>query len=208
MDEFDLEIMISQGKVKSASLALCELPPAPVGSSQHARNAFTSFFFEHLASHAQQMVAIKPAVSLPRSLFTGSPSLTTFQVLVQEVASLWTAARRIRREFGLVAMRYPSDTSISPDSGSLMMRSSVHVLSSRAAFDIVFELTGDEIFDDARHAVDPDLVLEHVAVDASSRWGNIDVKSIVYMLRENLDNGGREAVIDACRQAESLIEAQ
>jgi hypothetical protein len=96
-------------------------------------------------------------------------------MILERIANLWTNARAILQETYLLALRYPSTTSLSDS--TLTISSTVHIPSSKASFVVGFEVTGEEMWDGSeedRRVIATELVVGCIGADVRVSFGAIE----------------------------------
>ncbi|KAK4703067.1 hypothetical protein P7C70_g3156, partial [Phenoliferia sp. Uapishka_3] len=193
LDEFDLTLQVGGGLVRAASFTLHRRPSAVTGLSGEV----TRYLFSKVIENIQWV--LDPATE-GQSL--QSKSFGALQSIISRVSSLWTCARRLRREIITTNHSFPT-LAVLLNSGSLRMTSEVHVPKAKATFNVVIEVSGEELApDEERRPAEVDGVLPQVASDIEVKFGSVDAESLRYIIRERLDVGGRGALLEAVMEAE------
>ncbi|SCV70498.1 BQ2448_1892 [Microbotryum intermedium] len=127
--------------------------------------------------------------------------------ILQRIASLWTSVRHIRHELQLVYLRYPMTSSYDAHHDVLRTAIEIHVASVRSTFYLVLEVTGEELFvedDQGKSPIEMESVVAQVGSEVVVKFGKgIDTDTLKYIIREQLDQGGRGALLAACSDAET-----
>ncbi|KAM0749290.1 hypothetical protein T439DRAFT_381667 [Meredithblackwellia eburnea MCA 4105] len=187
LDEFDLTLQVANGVTHDAIFTLYKKPNATTG----LMGEVTRFLFSKVIEHVQSLL------KTPAERQALHP-----RVVIAYTSALWTCARRVRREIFLANLRFPTRADLLHN-GRLRVSIEIHVPVAMSTFNVVIELTGDELAsDEERRAADIEMVLASVTCDVHVKFGKVDHESLRYIVRERLDGGGRNALVEACNEAE------
>lgn len=133
----------------------------------------------------------------------GSQLISCLQAITTKVSSIWTCVQRLRTEFALARLHFPVTSQVMARGGHPFLRNtvSVHAPQARASFNVVFDIAGEEILKG-----NPDAIIEDLSCDVQSVWGDIDHKTLEYVVRERVNTGGRRAILEACDEAEAKCD--
>lgn len=164
----DLSITIlfgARGQVEDYELILLERN-SDTGTDQKSQNRkiLTSFLFDRLIAHV------------------GLPQAHQYKIkdLLRKISNIWTRARYILSTFAILAQRYPVQLSMltkkSRSSGQPFLRASARVYAEtiRAEFNVIFELTGDEISENNPHSNEIEDYVQDIGVSIDVKYGNVE----------------------------------
>ncbi|KAI5476010.1 chromosome segregation protein [Pseudohyphozyma bogoriensis] len=182
LGEFDVTLSLDGASVKSTTLKLAK------PTKNDLSGELTRFLFAKL-------------VELVEGAASGQGKIRP-HLMLSHIASLWTNARRLRRELCVTALRFPISTRLSKS--SLYASAEVFIPLTMSSFNIVFGLTGEELADREDHRpVELEKVVGRMGCEVLVRFGNVDAQSLKYIIGERLDVGGRGAVLQACNETEA-----
>lgn len=165
-NELSITILFgSGGRVEDYEMVLLA-KSSNTSSDQKSQNSnmLTSFLFDRLVGHI------------------GLPHTHDYKVkdLLRKISDIWTRARYIQSTFAILALRYPVQMSMltkkSRSSGQPFLRAHARVYaeSARAEYNIIFELTGDEISNANPHGNVIEDCVQDIDVSIDVKYGNVE----------------------------------
>lgn len=167
-NELSITILFGdKGQVEDYELILLDdSKNASASTDQKSQNGrmLTSFLFGRLIGHV------------------GLPQVHNYNIkdLLRRISNIWTRARYIQSTFAILAHRYPVQMSMltkkSRSSGQPFLRASARVYAdaARAEYNVIFELTGDEISDANPHGNEIEDCVQDIGISVDVKYGNVE----------------------------------